>query len=167
MGSNQKSGWTEDRVDLLKQLWNGGLSASAIAERLGGVTNNAVMGKVHRLELPAHDKPASAGSRSDGTGLSGGNHQGLVAHRMRERKKAAARAASRAAPGPVAQGDMPLLPSLSLSLMQIEDGMCKMLTGENLYCGNPTGSKREPYCAGHKHRLSQKVQPKLPTYQAF
>ncbi len=43
--------WTDDRVDLLKKLWAEGLSASQIAGRLGSVTRNAVIGKVHRLGL--------------------------------------------------------------------------------------------------------------------
>lgn len=43
--------WTDDRVDILKKLWQEGLSASQIAGRLGGVTRNAVIGKVHRLGL--------------------------------------------------------------------------------------------------------------------
>ena len=43
--------WTDERVDLLKKLWTEGLSASQIANRLGGVTRNAVIGKVHRLGL--------------------------------------------------------------------------------------------------------------------
>jgi len=43
--------WTDDRVDTLKKLWSEGLSASQIAGRLGGVTRNAVIGKVHRLGL--------------------------------------------------------------------------------------------------------------------
>jgi len=43
--------WNDERVDLLKKLWSDGLSASQIAGRLGGVTRNAVIGKVHRLGL--------------------------------------------------------------------------------------------------------------------
>ena len=44
--------WTDERVELLKKLWTEGLSASQIAGRLGdGVTRNAVIGKVHRLNL--------------------------------------------------------------------------------------------------------------------
>ncbi len=43
--------WTDERVELLKRLWAEGLSASQIANRLGGVTRNAVIGKVHRLGL--------------------------------------------------------------------------------------------------------------------
>ena len=41
--------WNDERVELLKKLWSDGLSASQIAGRLGGVTRNAVIGKVHRL----------------------------------------------------------------------------------------------------------------------
>ncbi|WP_197919018.1 GcrA family cell cycle regulator [Thiosulfatihalobacter marinus] len=43
--------WTDERVDLLKKLWGEGQSASQIAKELGGVTRNAVIGKVHRLGL--------------------------------------------------------------------------------------------------------------------
>lgn len=43
--------WTDERVELLKKMWNEGQSASQIAKELGGVTRNAVIGKVHRLGL--------------------------------------------------------------------------------------------------------------------
>ena len=43
--------WTDERVELLKKLWAEGLSASQIAAKLGEVTRNAVIGKVHRLGL--------------------------------------------------------------------------------------------------------------------
>lgn len=57
-------GWTEERVELLKKRWADGLSASQIAAELGGVTRNAVIGKVHRLGLSGRAKAApSAASR--------------------------------------------------------------------------------------------------------
>ena len=43
--------WTDERVELLKKMWADGQSASQIAKELGGVTRNAVIGKVHRLGL--------------------------------------------------------------------------------------------------------------------
>jgi GcrA cell cycle regulator len=43
--------WTDERVESLKKLWQEGLSASQIASRIGSVTRNAVIGKVHRLGL--------------------------------------------------------------------------------------------------------------------
>jgi len=67
--------WTDERVETLKKMWGEGQSASQIAKELGGVTRNAVIGKVHRLGLSnratggasaaaaapaAKDKPAAA-----------------------------------------------------------------------------------------------------------
>jgi GcrA cell cycle regulator len=43
--------WTDERVETLKRMWAEGQSASQIAKELGGVTRNAVIGKVHRLGL--------------------------------------------------------------------------------------------------------------------
>lgn len=43
--------WTDERVEMLKRMWTEGQSASQIAKELGGVTRNAVIGKVHRLGL--------------------------------------------------------------------------------------------------------------------
>jgi GcrA cell cycle regulator len=51
-------GWTDERVELLKRLWLEGLSASQIAKQLGGVTRNAVIGKVHRLGLSGRAAPS-------------------------------------------------------------------------------------------------------------
>src|SRR3989338_6072819 len=59
-------GWTDDRVATLKKLWLDGLSASQIAKQLGGVTRNAVIGKVHRLGLSGRAS-ASAPSRAPRT----------------------------------------------------------------------------------------------------
>jgi GcrA cell cycle regulator len=53
------AGWTEDRVGALKKLWLEGQSASQIAKALGGgVTRNAVIGKVHRLGLSGRAAPS-------------------------------------------------------------------------------------------------------------
>src|SRR5476649_1045832 len=51
-------GWTDERVESLKRLWLDGLSASQIAKQLGGVTRNAVIGKVHRLGLSGRATPS-------------------------------------------------------------------------------------------------------------
>ena len=63
--------WTDERVELLKKLWAEGQSASQIAKELGGVTRNAVIGKVHRLGLSNRgngstgDPPATAPASAD------------------------------------------------------------------------------------------------------
>ena len=64
--------WNDDRVELLKKMWGEGQSASQIAKELGGVTRNAVIGKVHRLGLSNRNGsgtpaagPTSAESKPD------------------------------------------------------------------------------------------------------
>jgi len=52
--------WTDERIDLLKSLWEKGLTASQIAEDLGGVSRNAVIGKAHRLGLQSRPSPVKA-----------------------------------------------------------------------------------------------------------
>ena len=56
--------WTDERVELLKKLWTDGLSASQIAAELGGITRNAVIGKVHRLGFSGRAKPSSSTPRA-------------------------------------------------------------------------------------------------------
>ena len=54
--------WTDERVEVLKKMWGEGQSASLIAKALGGVTRNAVIGKVHRLGLS--NRATSTSSKS-------------------------------------------------------------------------------------------------------
>lgn len=49
--------WTEERIDTLKKMWDSGLTATQIAEELGGVSRNAVIGKAHRLGLQSRPSP--------------------------------------------------------------------------------------------------------------
>ena len=55
--------WTDERVEILKKMWGEGQSASQIAKELGGVTRNAVIGKVHRLGLS--NRATGAGAKAD------------------------------------------------------------------------------------------------------
>lgn len=56
--------WTDERVELLKKMWNEGQSASQIAKELGGVTRNAVIGKVHRLGLSNRTTTSAGGAKA-------------------------------------------------------------------------------------------------------
>ena len=49
--------WTDERIAKLKEMWEGGATASQIADELGGVSRNAVIGKAHRLDLKARPSP--------------------------------------------------------------------------------------------------------------
>lgn len=85
--------WTDERVETLKRMWSEGQSASAIAKELGGVTRNAVIGKVHRLGLSNRtDEPEPAPAPAPEP----------VAERKIDRKPAAAAPAAPPEPQPEA-----------------------------------------------------------------
>ena len=52
--------WTDERIDRLKELWTKGMTASQIADELGSVSRNAVIGKAHRLGLQSRPSPVKA-----------------------------------------------------------------------------------------------------------
>src|SRR5207248_9285775 len=53
--------WTEERIERLKKMWHDGATASQIADELGGVSRNAVIGKAHRLGLEQRPSPVKPG----------------------------------------------------------------------------------------------------------
>ena len=57
--------WTDEKVNKLKELWGKGNTASQIAEIIGGLSRNAVIGKAHRLNLSAKIKTRTATSNKD------------------------------------------------------------------------------------------------------
>ena len=60
--------WTDERIEQLKKLWEDGQTASQIAEELGGVSRNAVIGKAHRLGLQSRPSPVKAAADSSKAG---------------------------------------------------------------------------------------------------
>ncbi len=57
--------WTDERIERLTKMWEGGSTASQIAEELGGVSRNAVIGKAHRLGLKARPSPVKASDKPE------------------------------------------------------------------------------------------------------
>jgi GcrA cell cycle regulator len=57
--------WTEERIERLKKMWHDGATASQIAEELGGVSRNAVIGKAHRLGLEQRPSPVKPGEEKE------------------------------------------------------------------------------------------------------
>ena len=57
--------WTEERIERLKKMWHDGATASQIADELGGVSRNAVIGKAHRLGLEQRPSPVKPGEEKD------------------------------------------------------------------------------------------------------
>jgi GcrA cell cycle regulator len=79
--------WTDERIERLKKMWHDGATASQIADELGGVSRNAVIGKAHRLGLEQRPSPVKPGEEKE--------------------KKAAAAAPASAAPKPAAKAEAP------------------------------------------------------------
>jgi len=57
--------WTDERIEKLTKMWEGGATASQIADELGGVSRNAVIGKAHRLGLKARPSPVKANDKPE------------------------------------------------------------------------------------------------------
>ena len=95
--------WTDERVELLKKMWTEGQSASQIAKELGGVTRNAVIGKVHRLGLS--NRSGGGGSQAT-TAKPAAAKPAPAAEKPKAEAKAAA--APEAAPAPRPANIMPL-----------------------------------------------------------
>ena len=142
--------WDDNRIEQLKKLWSDGLSASQIAGELGGVTRNAVIGKVHRLGLSgrAKAKPASEA-------------------RPRKVVKAAARTSTISVRGNLAVIEMvdaepEVMPvrenvvipmSRRITIMELREGVCRWPLGDPMhadfaYCGADCGGGKT-YCEAH------------------
>ena len=149
--------WTEDRVEMLKQLWTDGLSASQIARKMGGVTRNAVIGKVHRLGLSGRATPArvstarvSAGStraRPSTPSLSGNNR--FRSHDLDEIK-------DQVIPEPILSAEE------RASVLHLTEHTCKWPSGdpgttEFHFCGARSKSG-SPYCTTHAVQAYQPLE---------
>jgi GcrA cell cycle regulator len=142
--------WTNERIDTLKKLWNDGQSASAIARRLGEVTRNAVIGKVHRLGLagrrslsrnPRASRPPSLfPARSPLKNISSRPR----ARRTCAQKPKRLRASPELAPAP----DLPVtVETLTESTCRWPEGDPK-LAGFH-FCGRHKPQGPVPYCGHH------------------
>ncbi len=156
--------WTDERVARLAKLWAEGLSASQIANDLGGVTRNAVIGKVHRLGLSGRDKPAGrsgATPRRKPAARSSGNSSRNGGARSRPRTttrtvgntviKIDFEESVAFEPRPVEELTKPV--SRELTLLQLSESTCKWPTGDPTmpgfsFCGHSTDDEK-PYCQYH------------------
>ncbi len=137
--------WSDDRVSTLSKLWRDGLSASKIAKSLGGVTRNAVIGKIHRLGLSGRGTSATR-SRTP--------HLATPQRRASARAPAPARPSRPTAqPGPIVAA-MPDAPGLISNLVHLGPHNCKWPIGDPKsqdfsFCGHQTDGR---YCSLHERR---------------
>ncbi len=147
--------WTEDRVEVLKKLWAEGHSASQIAKELGGVTRNAVIGKVHRLGLSGRATPSRPVKRPprlarpkpriqpDGSVVTPKPQRVVAEAVLKPNEKVAM--LTTLPPQPLADGE-------AATILTLRDSMCKWPIGypadpKFAFCGRK--SANGPYCAEH------------------
>lgn len=152
--------WTDERVEKLKKLWADGLSASQIAAQLGGVSRNAVIGKVHRLSLPGRAKSGGAGAAPRPKRATSAPRAPNYASRAAVRtvtRHAGATALKQELPveeadtRPIEDVVVPI--SRHLALTELTERTCKWPIGDPLqedfhFCGNDSG-ENSPYCKYH------------------
>ena len=152
--------WTDERVELLKKLWGDGLSASQIAGELGGITRNAVIGKVHRLGLSGRAKaPSSSVPRQ----------RKPRAPSMFRAPRPIMRGATALAMQPAYEYDVEPEPEVvenvipmgqRCTLVELNDDKCRWPIGDPgapdfYFCGGQTSSG--PYCGYHSRVAYQPV----------
>jgi GcrA cell cycle regulator len=185
MDGNQggaKMSWTEERVETLKKLWAEGLSASQIAARLAqGVTRNAVIGKVHRLNLSgraqqprstaprAPRKPREPSHPGRSTGMPSLPSAGNTALKSYLRPETARRHVALPEPQPVRLVDLPK--DGRVTILHLSDKTCKWPIGdpghENFcFCGHGPRAG-SPYCEYHAQLAYQPLQDRRHRRPAF
>ncbi len=161
--------WTEERVELLRRLWLDGLSASRIATELaGGVTRNAVIGKVHRLGLSGRAKapvpppgprqrPAKPAASADAT-----PHRAVA---MPVRGNVALAVQGQPVVFPLRRTGEDRVISMieNVTIMDLRESMCRWPVGdpsstEFRYCGGKAPIGEGPYCKVHSRMAYQPAQ---------
>lgn len=145
--------WNDERVELLKKYWAEGLSASQIASKMGGVTRNAVIGKVHRLGLSGRATPAKPQRGCDSDYEV--EDQPAASFTARTEIDTLISEPEFVAPAVLSSGDMATVATL-------KGNMCKWPIGDPAkddfhFCGQsaPTG---KPYCTYHAQMAFQPAQ---------
>jgi len=160
--------WNDERVDLLKKLWSEGLSASQIAARLGSVTRNAVIGKVHRLGLAGRATTSRMKSHRPRP------RPAVVAKRPEKPKFASAgntalqrlyQADAEPYQPPAEEVEIPL--AQRKTIQTLTEGHCRWPIGDPQhtdfhFCGKDK-VQGLPYCEIHARRAFQPPQPRRGT----
>lgn len=161
--------WTDERVELLKKLWAEGLSASQIAQRLGNVTRNAVIGKVHRLGLSGRtttSRPKTSRPRRRTASRTGAAARSAPAFRtqggaaLQAWHDTDAEAEPVPRTKPVEEVVIPI--AERASILTLKENMCRWPIGDPAeedfhFCGRPSG-QGTPYCEVHERVAYQPPQ---------
>lgn len=146
--------WTDERVELLKKLWAEGLSASQIASKLGNVTRNAVIGKVHRLGLSGRVKAVrTAPARPRRPRQPAAPRRPTVIGATALKVQADVEPMQVVRPRPAVIQELVIPPSERLSILQLTESTCKWPIGDPTqedfhFCGRSSLTAM-PYCEHH------------------
>ena len=163
--------WNDERVELLKKLWAEGLSASQIAGRLGSVTRNAVIGKVHRLGLSGRATTSRMKSmRPRPRANAVANANALAKRNGKSRFGASGNSAVRALYQPDAEPYVSPVEELVIplaerkSIQTLSECSCRWPIGDPQladfhFCGKDKVMGL-PYCEFHARRAFQPPQPR-------
>ncbi|HWO07298.1 MAG TPA: GcrA family cell cycle regulator [Candidatus Paceibacterota bacterium] len=151
--------WTEERVELLKTLWAEGLSGSQIAERLGHVTRNAVISKVHRLGLSGRATTSRYKRLQPGPRPKGQRMRDFARPKdLSSPQQAALQGSEIEAPAEVAELVVPIQERKYIDTLEARD--CRWPIGDPQHEGfHFCGRKRVcalPYCELHLRRAFQR-----------
>lgn len=143
--------WTDERIELLRGLWEKGLSASQIAEQLGdGISRNAVIGKAHRLGLKSRPSPVkTSGEPAEETAVTS-----IAGMTIAQADDPAEDPTPAAPPAPRPAATPPAAPkSEKTTLLDLSDKICKWPIGhpgepDFHFCGKPS-QPGFPYCSEH------------------
>jgi GcrA cell cycle regulator len=115
--------WTEERIERLKKMWHDGATASQIADELGGVSRNAVIGKAHRLGLEQRPSPVKPGEEKEAKKPAAAAPAAAAPKPPKaEAPKAGASAPAAAAPAAAPHGQAPGRPGPEIQYRSIGPG---------------------------------------------
>lgn len=158
--------WTDERVELLKKLWSDGLSASQIAAELGGITRNAVIGKVHRLGLSGRAKSPSSSTPRPRKARSSGHM--IRVQRPQVRGNTALAYDYEVEPEPEL---LEIPQEQRKTLLQLNERTCRWPVGDPssndfFFCGGEA-AEDQPYCSSHCRMAFQPANDRRRAKPAF
>lgn len=157
--------WTDERVEKLKELHGKGIPTRQIAARLGGISKNGVISKLHRLGITGNtdNRGRSTLSKID-------RHRRAKGAALAVKREKAVEEGMPVEPTPIVRIHtfIPEPPSKQLTVLQLTDSVCKWASDERPYtfCGHPSRDNL-PWCDHHAARAFNTPAPRVRLQRAY